>query len=507
DSSGRVGPAVLRGHIYFAGHYSQCASVGVPIEGRTRPFRAAYFMYTYFCIYRKPQRCVNLVEEGIDFVPAYSIGRCLPASCTSEELANVFRPAAVIPNPVCGVLKTDDTIPSRGAGFYITVSIMAAIAVVCIVAGIVDFFFNEKAEKRGITQYLSWRLFMAFSLYSNVASIFDVSAAAKSGQIGPIHCIRFFSFCWVVMGHFFMNYMSIAVNPVDISEMSKDILSEFIMTGYFAVDSFFFISGLLLTFLWLKSYKKNPGRTNSILSWIMFYVHRILRLTPAYYMAVFFYTFVYKQLFVGFPMNINMLFSLDYCRSVRQTQRAFENRSINKLLQCLAVSWYLASETQMFLFTPLLLLPLALKPIVGVCIAVLAIVASTAVNIALVYHYHWPTSPIVLFAPDPEMTNFGDYNMLMYFSPVTRCQIYIMGMLVGWLLQTQKRLRINWLVNIVGWVVASSLMLAVTLGLHNQTNGYAIPLFWRAMYSSLSRLAWGLGLAWIIVSSYYGYGG
>ena len=50
-------------------------------------------------------------------------------------------------------------------------------------------------------------------------------------------------------------------------------------------------------------------------------------------------------------------------------------------------------------------------------------------------------------------------------------------------------------------------MLTVLLSLKDWTNGHEISLFARAMYSSLSKPAWGLGLSWIVISCYYGYGG
>ena len=64
-------------------------------------------------------------------------------------------------------------------------------------------------------------------------------------------------------------------------------------------------------------------------------------------------------------------------------------------------------------------------------------------------------------------------------------------------------------------------MLTVVLGLFDYMNGLRIGLFWRfdlreisdvvcifsAAYSALSKIAWGLGLTWIIGSCYYGSGG
>ncbi|GMS93773.1 hypothetical protein PENTCL1PPCAC_15948, partial [Pristionchus entomophagus] len=43
DSSGKKGSGILKGHYYFAGHYSECASIDYKVEGRDRPFRGAYF--------------------------------------------------------------------------------------------------------------------------------------------------------------------------------------------------------------------------------------------------------------------------------------------------------------------------------------------------------------------------------------------------------------------------------------------------------------------------------
>ncbi|GMS98098.1 hypothetical protein PENTCL1PPCAC_20273, partial [Pristionchus entomophagus] len=123
---------------------------------------------------------------------------------------------------------------------------------------------------------LGWRLFMSCSLYSNVASIFDVSEVTKGGQIGPIHCIRFFSMVWVLLTHLGANYLSVVANPIDIMALVPDLTSEALTNGYFSVDSFFFISGVLLTFLWFKMFQRSPKEVNSPFGWAVFYGHRIL---------------------------------------------------------------------------------------------------------------------------------------------------------------------------------------------------------------------------------------
>lgn len=47
DSSGRFSQAILKGHLYFAGHYSECVQVDAQLTGRDRRFKADYFRYSY----------------------------------------------------------------------------------------------------------------------------------------------------------------------------------------------------------------------------------------------------------------------------------------------------------------------------------------------------------------------------------------------------------------------------------------------------------------------------
>src|SRR6185437_7801968 len=93
---------------------------------------------------------------------------------------------------------------------------MSIILGVGILAALVDYFvlpedsINRKSNQKtscctNLLQILvpSVQLFLTFSLYQNIKEIFHVGSSNKPGQIGPIHCIRFFSICWVVMGHCF----------------------------------------------------------------------------------------------------------------------------------------------------------------------------------------------------------------------------------------------------------------------------------------------------------------
>ncbi|KAF8372421.1 hypothetical protein PRIPAC_78850 [Pristionchus pacificus] len=527
DSTGKIGPAILQGHVYFAGHYSECKEIDYVVEGRERHFRADYFRTDIDAMLRPNSRndSCKPVYPFVSLVDGFwHLGVCLPASCSSEELQRLLRPSlnateravtnttmdsnAVVPNPVCNFTKPGDLTPEITSGYYITISIMGIIVGTCVLSGIVDFSFTDRLKETQLSQSMGWQLFMACSLYSNVASIFDVSETGKvRDQIGPIHCIRFFSMVWVLLAHLFGSYAAVVANPTDILYLIPDLTSEVLLNGFFSVDSFFFMSGVLLTFLWFKGHKRQREEIMSARGWTIFYVHRFLRLSPAFYVLVIFYTFVFKQMIRESPISMNELVTQDKCSESWWVELFYMHNWVDFREMCLGYSWYLDADMQMFLFTPLLIIPLAFKPLWGLIVAAVIFTISTAVNIGLVVRYHWPAAPSIIFPRDPEMSNYENYNQVMYANPLIRCQIYIMGMLVGWLLQTRKQLRIHPIVYLLAWAVSACLMLTALFGLHDQTKGTAISLYGRAMYSALSRPAWGIGLSTIVILCHYGYGG
>uniref|UniRef100_A0A914QJH3 Acyltransferase 3 domain-containing protein n=1 Tax=Panagrolaimus davidi TaxID=227884 RepID=A0A914QJH3_9BILA len=175
--------------------------------------------------------------------------------------------------------------------------------------------------------------------------------------------------------------------------------------------------------------------------------------------------------------------------------------------ECLAHAWYLATDLQMYIFTPLILIPLAMNPVFGWIIACLLLFLSTAANIVTVYVKDYPATQGFFGPAKMPYKDIIVYDRLIYYAAWIRCQIYIMGLLVGWVLQKYKRIRINSLLNLACWALGAAFMLTDIFGLFHYFRGHQLPIFWRAAYSSLSKPAWGLGLTWLIVSCYYGYGG
>ncbi|CAG7819245.1 unnamed protein product, partial [Allacma fusca] len=145
----------------------------------------------------------------------------------------------------------------------------------CITGTILDLSL-AKASKP-LHQGLPVRMLLAFSFYTNTQKF--LSTKAGSGNLGCLHGLRFLSLAWVVLCHTFsMLRMQITWNIVDSKAMYKDWSLYPILNGTPSVDTFFTLSGTLVAYNLLKELDKKKGRLN----YILFVVHRYLRLTPTY---------------------------------------------------------------------------------------------------------------------------------------------------------------------------------------------------------------------------------
>ncbi|VDK45188.1 unnamed protein product [Anisakis simplex] len=294
-------------------------------------------------------------------------------------------------------------------------------------------------------------------------------------------------------------------NSLEEFKTLQDRSTQILINAYFGVDTFFFLSGLLASFVWFREYNRNEKQQMSRIAWIMFYVHRYIRLTPPYYLMIAFYSFVFLTFTKNMPNVLSPLH--DSCEKNWWINFLYLNNYIDYGNQCYSISWYLATDLQMYIFAPVLLVPLAIKPIIGFIVAGVILCASVAANMATVYALYLPPSPYPLGVMDPRMKNNKQYTLLIADSPWIHCQIYITGMLIGYLLQTKKRLHINKVVNIVLWIISLAIGAYLMVSLKDWTDGKLLSLTERAFYSAFSKIAWGLALSYVTVACFYGYGG
>lgn len=117
---------------------------------------------------------------------------------------------------------------------------------------------------------------IAFSVPSNAEKLFSFSKGSKN-SIECLNGIRVISMIWVIYGHSFASNMAVPkINFIDYIKWTRTFFSVFTHNAFISVDSFFFLSGLLLSWIGMKEIEKRKGRINVPLM----YLHRYLRLTP-----------------------------------------------------------------------------------------------------------------------------------------------------------------------------------------------------------------------------------
>ncbi|ELT92628.1 hypothetical protein CAPTEDRAFT_160691 [Capitella teleta] len=123
-----------------------------------------------------------------------------------------------------------------------------------------------------------------FSLFANARLLSQAQTANSVSQnddvtdIQCLHGMRVISMAWIILGHTFLGLFSSGIldTTINITAYPANVLWQPIGNAYFAVETFFFMSGLLVAYHGSKYLERNEGKINVI----SFTLQRYLRLLP-----------------------------------------------------------------------------------------------------------------------------------------------------------------------------------------------------------------------------------
>jgi len=94
----------------------------------------------------------------------------------------------------------------------------------------------------------------------------------------------------------------------------------------------------------------------------------------------------------------------------------------------------------------------------------------------------------------------------LYYATNTRASPYLIGILFGYFLHLNrgKHFKLNRICVILGWLVGLSLIATCIFAVYGQNT---LPIVEEAFYVTLTRIAWPLGLCWVVFACMQGYGG
>ncbi|XP_053380232.1 nose resistant to fluoxetine protein 6-like [Mercenaria mercenaria] len=278
---------------------------------------------------------------------------------------------------------------------------------------------DKTAYKPGILG----KLLLSFSVYSNAPKILNTNQ--PKGTLTSVNGIRFLSMTWVILGHVYGFGTNLTDNLATyFPQMAKRFTFQAILNATVSVDTFFVLSGLLVSYLSLREMKKRGGPLK--FNWLLFYFHRYWRLTPPYMLLLMLYVPTMKYWGDG-PFWPQKGVDVDECKDTWWTNLLYINNVYKSDKQCMGWSWYLANDMQFYVISPLMLVPLYYSPVAG-AVACLALILGNFISAGIISS-HNEFKPNIMFNQDV----FDGMDKL-YFKPWTRIGPYVVGFFLGYIL-------------------------------------------------------------------------
>ncbi|XP_049698754.2 uncharacterized protein LOC110374659 [Helicoverpa armigera] len=329
------------------------------------------------------------------------------------------------------------------------------------------------------------RLLLCFSLAYCWKRIFNTNTANK--DLSLIHVMRVFATFWIMFVHVAVIVEYIADTALDVNAQNDVYL--IIATGTIAFDTLFFVSGLFSShhFFFLKSqYSVKElvgfqGACGQVLQFICFVTNRVIRLLPSYAYAVLLSGVLalssYKTATLALPDDDE-----HNCRKYGWRNLLYITTAYPIQEQCMQISWYLSTETQLHMLGALLCAVSAassMRARIAAGVTMLAMLAATIADASAAF-----------FDFGQTFTNsFGAYAVIIE-RPWARVAPYFMGVFAGWLIHiVQGKLKVSKVTSGLLWMASISFMFTSS----------AVPLVGLPWLAAWLHLTWPIALLWPVL--------
>jgi len=520
DSWGKLPDGYILGNTVLVGMMEECTAINVDdqddVDLGLIPVKFnATFKGQYCFIAHGPEIPWILQAEANPGSPAISgniynflfsgstYGTCMPDSCSREDFKVSLEEILPTGNAAhvvdCHTLDEELQWEPQDIAFMCVMGFIAFLVVAAAAVDLTINYMDAQELRKGPLRYL-----LVFSGYTNMSKIFYINTKASQANIACLHGIRVLSMTWVIYGHQNNYVQSVSENPLNMFYMYDSLLAQTILGATPSVDSFFFLSGLLVAYSLMRSKDKMD-----LFGFFMFYAHRILRLMPPI-AAVCFFTATVARFFSTGPLGgVYNTITFEPCNQNWIWDVLFINNFTEKM--CLGQTWYTSVDMQIYFLVPIIFFPLMYYGMIGkIWLAVMTLV-SFIIPTILSHVYHLALG---MFGP-PEQGR--DNFFYLYCGPWSRMSPYLIGMWTGYIIYKSANKKVtmnNWQV-LLGWVLAWVIGLLCVYGAWPY-NDITLPNFGPEkiptqtvsdVYNGFMRGAWGLALMWVVLACHYGYGG
>eukprot|EP01133_Synstelium_polycarpum_P007907 gene7907-9283_t len=350
------------------------------------------------------------------------------------------------------------------------------------------------------------RSLLCFSLVSNYKSFVDIGSNGKKGHFPALDGIRTISNCWVIMGHSLLFMMSLGLdNEAYLLQSIRTFFSfQSLTAAEFAVDTFFLLSGFLVTHSLLSSMDRLQSSKGSSLAFAVKYiVHRIARLSPLYIFVLFFFWKLSPMLGTGPFWYLYDQLTLT-CDRYWWTNILYINNLYPTTMnnECMNWSWFLANDMQMYLLAPIIVITFRFKKQAGYALVALLVALTFTTNIWLSLKFNIGT----FFDINMETTTFASD---IYQKTYTRIGPYVVGSALAFAYTHDivRRWYSSSLVRVPVYIVAFSITFILTYIPYTNFHISQWTTTQNALYNGLAHTMFAVGVALFLLATFYGHGG
>ncbi|XP_012548006.1 nose resistant to fluoxetine protein 6 [Bombyx mori] len=577
DASGQYGPNLLFGNEYWLGSLNACTELNKKqYYEQTPPFATTFYVAK-----------INVTVDNFHLPQSRSmlLGECVPASCSGDALGVLLQAseqATVAKASALGVSASLVTLVVRPVPggydvysdikFQILGSVTLAVCVLMLVASFYEGYLerryrmikatkdlelaqdNHKPGNNGVQSSEKTRnngdkdlrretcgvcseVLLSFSILSNGRTILSTDTPSD-GALTCLHGMRFMSVLWVIMVHTYLTIFYVADNKAMRVITERSFWYQSVGNASYCVDTFFVISGILVTILFLRTEEKkskpkvvedkqdinknmngftSPALSISVISqdtfitesktqsytkeeifkmiksFMILLSYRVVRLTPAYAFVI-----GVNEIALRYTHDHTVfepaIFDHITCDNWWWRNLLYINNLYPQREMCMVWSWYMANDTQFYVVGIILLLISVKHPKIAFGSLGVIMLSSWATTIYISVWLQYKAriqEPFEMFDP-------------LYDKPWSRIGPYLVGMIVGWYLhKTRCQKRIPYWLVALGWPSALAIIACL---IFSMVDGY-FDVWPTAFYISIGHTAWGVAIAWVAVSCCSGYGG
>nr|CAI5818215.1 unnamed protein product [Callosobruchus analis] len=432
----------------------------------------------------------NMMVKDVDF----SYGLCIPDACAEEEINEIVNYMSdTLKSPFYLHFMEDFCFVDEGKPFetkdILAILFFSITGLIMLLSTLYDLFVFQKRKETD----KNFSMLIAFSVYTNWKKIF--STKKTENNLTCLNGLRVVSMMWIILGHLYgIVVMMPKANFLDFIKVHESIEGAFPMAANLAVDTFFVVGGLLVSYVFLTL---EDMKTKINFFW--FYLHRFMRLTPSLLALIIFCVTIMDRIAYGPFWTLAVYKIKNTCIKNWWSTLLYVQNYVNPTNMCLSHSWYIAVDMQYCIITPPLLILMRRTPKLAMFIAA----AITVLSCSAFFLITW------FLEIGPSAVGITDLVLkYVYVTPHTRASSWMIGFLFGYVLYSfkSKPLKLSQYTKWCAWTVLMGSMAGLIIYHKRFLDQGPWPLLETSLFNTLTRPAWSIALCGVIFLCVTGYG-